>query len=434
MRAVTRRRTVRVGLAAGCLALSWVAVSGHAADPGTGVRDASGGSGSAQTEQTIAVNPRNPNDIIIGFINGVSVSHDGGRSWFLNPQVGCSGDGNPTFDQAGVAYFECGGNGTQILVYRSTDGGDRWTGPVVAAADTDNMADFIDRPWLVRGHGAHSLVAGWESFFTNPSGWVFLRTSSDGGRSWGPVRRVDDPVLAPAAWDPRQQPAVGADGTIYVVYASGHAPWIVPQTLPLDLVVAVTHDGGATFRRTVAAANITRTSAPAEESETISSLATDPDRRRSGHLALAWADQRSGYSRVLVVTSVDGGVHWSAPVQVDAQAAGSTDEQDHPQVAFAPDGRLVVVWRDRSCCGNTWSSAYQLLGRALSLTSKQPGRAGPIVAITDSPQQPNASNMYDEYLGLTVGREGVCVAWNQLRHGVASATFRRLPLRSLSAS
>jgi hypothetical protein len=423
---------VTAALVAGLGALVATAPPGHAGAPGTGVRDASGGGVSAQTEQVLAVNPRDPADVLISFIGGLSVSHDGGRSWTLNPHVSCTGDGNATFDGAGVAYYECGGNGVQIQVYRSTDGGDHWIGPVTAANDGDNLGDFIDRPWLVHGHGAHALVAGWESFFTNPAGWVFLRTSNDGGATWGPVRRVDDPVAAPATWDPRQLPVVGADGTIYVAYASGHALWILPQTLPLDLVVAATKDGGASFRRTFAARNVTRTSAPTEETETITSLAADPSPRRARHLALAWADERSGYSRVLLVTSVDGGASSSAPAPVFPEAADSRDEQDHPQVAFAPDGRIVVVWRDRSCCGDSWSSRYQLRGRWLTVSRSRSIRLGRIVTVTDHPQNPNSSSMYDDYLGLAVGREGVSVAWNQPRRGVASSTFRRIPLARLA--
>src|SRR5690348_6527483 len=62
-----------------CLAVPSEARSRAAGD--TGVRDASGGTSGAQTEQTIAVDPVNPNNVLIGSLNGVSVSHDGGRTW-----------------------------------------------------------------------------------------------------------------------------------------------------------------------------------------------------------------------------------------------------------------------------------------------------------------------------------------------------------------
>ncbi|MDP9166466.1 MAG: glycoside hydrolase [Actinomycetota bacterium] len=426
------KRPTAVGLAlAALLAVSTVAPQARGADPGgTGVRDASGGSATAQTEQTLAVNPRNPNNVLIGFISGLSVSHDGGRTWRLDPNRVCSGDGNPTFDQSGIAYVECGGDGVNIQVYRSPDGGDTWLGPISAASESDNFGDFIDRPWLGSGGRGHRLVVGWESFFTNPAGWVLLKTSSDGGLTWGPPRRVDDPLTARAAWDPRQKPVVGADGTIYVAYASGNAPFVLPQTVPVSFVVARSDDGGITFHRVVAALDVTRSTSPTEESESISSVAADPSPRRARHLALAWADERSGHSRTLVVTSTDGGLSWSSPTEVAPQYAGSPDQQDHPAIAFGPDGRLFVVWRDRSCCAGTWSSPYELFGRALFLTSHGPVGFGRIVKVTDQPQQPNSSSSLDEYLGVAVGVEGLSVAWNQPRNGTAASSFRRLPLAS----
>ncbi|HMC72006.1 MAG TPA: sialidase family protein, partial [Mycobacteriales bacterium] len=231
--------------------------------------------------------------------------------------------------------------------------------------------------------------------------------------------------------DPRQVPAVGADGTIYVAYASGHNPFPAGQVLPTSLIVARSHDDGVTFTRTVAAANITRSRAPTEEAEAISSLAADPSPRRAGHLALAWADQRSGESRILVVTSIDGGAHWSAPADVAGDPPGLGNQHDHPQIAFAPDGRLIIVWRDRRGTDGAWSSPYQLFARALLVTSRGAVAPGRVATVTARPQQPNSSTMFDEYLGITVGREGLSVAWNQPKNGVAASYYRRIALSSL---
>lgn len=388
--------------------------------------DASGGSGSAQSEQTIAVDPTNPRNILIGYISGLSVSHDGGHTW-TRSAVSCAGDNNPEFDRRGMAYFECDSNGVEV--YISHNKGDYWEGPVNAVSDIDNNGDFVDRPWIVRGAGSHTVVLGWESFFTNPVGWVFVKVSTNGGRSWGPARRVDDLSTDPAEQDPRERPVVGADGTIYVVYASGHNPFPTGQTLPTSYVVARSRNAGVTWTRRVAAAQITRSSSPQEESEAISSLAADPNPRRAGHLALAWADQRGGSeSRILVATSVDGGTHWSEPKDVSSGPPGMVDQRDHPEIAFAPDGRLMVVWRDRRCCGGSWTSAYQLVARALRVGAHGVAGLGRMVQVTGHSQQPNSSNLLDEYLGMTVGPQGVSVAWNQPKNGVATTFFRRLPL------
>ena len=394
----------------------------------TGVRDASGGTGASQTEQTIAVDPTNAKNVIIGFINGMSISHDGGLTWKPS-SVSCGGDNNPMFDRAGTAYFECDNNG--VTLYTSDDAGAHWSPPTNPVTDLDNQGDFIDRPWIVRSPDSNGIVLGWESFFTNPVGWVFVKTSHNGGIRWSAANRVDDMNTAPAEQDPREMPVVGADGTLYVVYASGHNPFPAGQVLPTSYVVARSHDDGATFRRSVAAVNIQRSRSPMEEAEAISSLAADPNPRRARHLALAWADQRSGESRILVATSVDGGATWSNPVDIAGDPSGLGNQHDHPQVAFAPDGRLVIVWRDRRGTGGSWTSAYQLFARALTFTRRGGLSSGRLVTVTDRPQQPNSSSMLDEYLGIAVGPEGLSVAWNQPKNGVATTHFRRLPLSSL---
>lgn len=424
-----RRRHIATGaLVVSMLGFSALAIPSQARPPAdTGVRDASGDTGNAQTEQTMAVDPTNPQNILIGYISGISISHDGGRTW-KQSALSCSADNNPTFDHKGVAYFECDNNGVEV--YSSLDGGDQWAGPANPVTNIDNDGDFVDRPWIVRGTTGNRLVLGWESFFTNPLGWVFIKTT-EGHQAWSAAHRVDDNT-DPAEQDPREQVTVGADGTIYVVYASGHNPFPTGQTLPTSFVVASSRDGGSTFKRAIAAATIKRSSAPTEESEAISSLATDPNPRRAGHLALAWADQRTGESRILVVTSVNGGKTWSKQADVTDDLAGLGNQHDHPQIAFAPDGRLIIVWRDRRCCGGSWQSSYQLFARALTLSSKGSLRGGKVVQVTDKPQAPNSVSNLDEYLGMAVGPEGLSVAWNQPRAGVASTYFRRIPLASFA--
>ena len=427
-----RRHVAAVALA-GLLAALTVTAGPSLARPrgDSGVRDASGGAGSAQTEQTIAVDPTDANNVLVGYISGMSVSHDGGLTWH-RASISCGGDNNPAYDGSGVAYFECDNNGVEF--YRSVDKGDTWTGPLSAVGFFENNGDLVDRPWLVRGHGPQSLVVGWESFFSNPVGWVYVKTSTDGGATWSAPHRVDDQNNHPAMQDPRQLPVVGADGTIYVVYASGHGPFLDCRNcgaLPTDYVVARSTDDGATFSWSVAASNIARTNSPTEESEAISSLAADPDPAHANRLALAWSDERSGESRILVVTSVDGGRTWNAPVDVADDPPGNGVDHDHPQIAFAPDGRLIVVWRDHRCCATGWSSAYEIFARALRLSDSGAISAGATTQVTDGPQQPNSSSSADEYLGVVVGREGLSVAWNQPEGGVATSYYRRIPLTLL---
>jgi hypothetical protein len=107
---------------------------------------------------------------------------------------------------------------------------------------------------------------------------------------------------------------------------------------------------------------------------------------------------------------------------------GNGNEHDHPQVSFLPDGRLVVVWRDRRCCGGSWGARYQLFARVLRIRGGGKIARGRTVEVTAGPQQPFVLPLFDEYLGTDAGRWGVAVAWNQLRGGIPAAVYRRLPL------
>ena len=390
-------------------------------------------------EQSVAVDPGNTDNVLVGSIgsnlsSSPVVSHDCGRSWRAPAGFDtCTGDQSVAWDRHGNAYFSC--DGTEV--YHSSDRGDTWSDPVAAATPSDNMGDAIDRPWLVvdntGGPRDGTVYLTWESFFTNPLGWVLERSSTDHGQTWGPVHRVDDPAGMTQA-NPRNFPAVSGDGTLYVVYAQGVNPFTLNQQNPITLIVARSSDGGVTYRRTAAATGVTRNHSPEEETEIISSLAADPSSQRAGRLAVAWADQRSGESRILVIDSLDGGATWSRPVDVDDDPAGTGNQHDHPQVAFLPDGRAMVVWRDRRCCGGTYSDKYQIFARPLTIGASGAITAGDTVEVTDAPQAPNSSSSTNEYIGVSAGPEGLNVAWDQTMNGTPQSVYRRLPLSAFPAS
>jgi hypothetical protein len=409
-----------------------VAVSHASVSCSTAVQNASVG-GAMGIEQSVAVDPTNTNNVLVGSIgsnlsSSPVVSHDCGRSWKAPTGFDtCTGDQSVAWDRHGNAYFSC--DGTEV--YHSSDGGDTWSAPVAAATPDDNMGDAIDRPWLVvdnsGGPRDGTVYLTWESFFTNPLGWVLERSSTDHGQTWGPVHRVDDPN-GMTQQNPRNFPALDADGTLYVVYDQGINPFTLNQQNPISLIVARSSDGGVTYRRTVAASGVTRNSSPEEETELISSLAADPSPERAGHLAVAWADQRSGESRILLVDSVDGGGHWSKPVDVTDDAPGKGNEHDHPQVAFLPDGRAAIVWRDRRCCGGKYSDKYEIFARALTIDGAGTVTPGDTVPVTEAPQAPNSSSSTNEYIGVSAGPEGLNVAWDQVVGGTPQSVYRRLPL------
>jgi hypothetical protein len=255
------------------------------------IRDVSNTPGYAEGEEAVAVNPRNPRDLIVGSNQwqpltssnagniplapsgvttcGVWSSHDGGRTWsggainaagespvVVPPQVAqqpildslvpsefeqpgnlISADQNTVFDRHGVAYYQCIFSGARtgdviVYVFRSTDGGRAWSKPVAAFSELNTRIQ-LDRSFLAiddsGGPRDGTLYLGFETMFYQAyQPQVYVRASTDHGQTWGQIVRVDTDQNE-AQWDPRQYPVVGPDGTLYVVYDAAQFRSPAPQ-------------------------------------------------------------------------------------------------------------------------------------------------------------------------------------------------------------
>ena len=503
-----RGRGTALGLAA--LATSFLSVGGAvAASPsassGGPVHDVSNTPGMAEGEESIAVNPTDSNDIIVGSnqwqpwtqatsmqytgtgpsglgLCAVWSSHDGGTTWsggtisedgvgplsaaklaalrarpvvrgappeFRDPGNIFAGDQNVVFDRHGTAYLECMEFGTRtgtiiVDVRRSHDGGRTWAAPVRALVVDDPLIQ-IDRPWLAvddtGGPRDGTIYLVWETIAYQA--WlpaVYERNSTDGGRTWGPIVRVDDSGSR-AMWDPRNEPAIGADGTLYIVYDSAiyvSPDPLEPQYTPISLVVARSADGGRTFQKTIAEPNVRRTQDPDEEEvyfqETISGFAADP--LRPGRIAVAWPDTREGPARILLRDSVDGGRTWSGIQDISDDPVGNGNNHDHVALTYLPDGRVMAVWRDRRCCGGSFKdpfgNSWELFARAVDIGEDGTITPGATLLVSTAVQPPTTNAhggfMPSGYVGVTAGREGLSVSWDEMRGTWPDNVYRRIPL------
>ena len=209
-----------------------------------------------QAETSIAVNPTDPNNIIIGsndfdsddgapLNDSVWVTKDGGKKWVrekIPVPVGTSSSGDPTivFNRAGRAVYAhvvFGNTGERTLAAAvSDDKGDSWTHALITAAMVDSIND--DKPYLAVGPdyadpnlAQDRFVIAWMA-----NNKVFISTSTD-GLNW------NDPILVSdeqyTLHDP--VPAIGPNGEIYVV-------WENASTVDEGVVMFdATKDGGATW-------------------------------------------------------------------------------------------------------------------------------------------------------------------------------------------
>lgn len=365
-----------------------------------------------------------------------------------------STDADTAWDRHGNVYFEAGDahgvhhDGMEVeVVWRSRNAGLNW-GPrrgYVAFNATTGQKSELDRPWLAVDnsggpHDGRIYTTTETTPFVDIPPQVNLKYSDDHGRTWSPEVRVDDGTYE-TQWNPRARPVVGAGGIVYVVYDRGPTS-DTPVTNyggPIDLVVARSTDGGQSFRPSVVDSDVRRVSSPNEAlpayTEMISAIAADP--RHLGHVAVAWPQSLgSQNSRIMLRYSFDGGIRWSRRVDVADDPSTRADQHDHVTLAWLPDGRLFVGWRDRRCCGGGWQDDYQQWVRVLN-PDQHGFSLGTAVRFSDGhlpPTDPGRSDgQPDEFQGLVATPLGVALTWSQLGlDGLDQLEFRRIALSAFS--
>jgi hypothetical protein len=99
-------------------------------------------------------------------------------------------------------------------------------------------------------------------------------------------------------------------------------------------------------------------------------------------------------------------------------------------LTFLPDGRLLVVWRDRRASGGSWTAPWEVFARTFDV-SGDVAVPGKVVRVTTTPEQPTTNHhgtMPTEYLGVTSGPEGISFVWDEMRGNLPDVVYRRLPL------
>jgi hypothetical protein len=328
------------------------------------------------SEPSIAVNPNNPNQVVVAFQPAtIAYSTDGGQTFAtadLPPVQGwrTGGDVSVTFDDKGCAYLGslhfdklgsmsywahgAGRNG--IFVRRSLDGGKTWEKDATAIkAFQGNEADiqWEDMPRLFADTQPKSpfrgnVYAGWIEWQLEQSIILFAR-STDGGKSFSqPIR------ISTQAGLPRDDNGglvgfvgvTGADGTIYTTWNDGNS-----------IVFTQSHDGGKTFSPSRSVVNV----APPYfggaggipgvfRAMGFAQIGVDAreGKKSDGNLYLAWSDFRNGDVDVFSGFSTDHGNTWSKPVRVNNDSIHNGIDQFFQWLAVdAVSGDVYVQFYDR---------------------------------------------------------------------------------------
>ncbi len=320
---------------------------------------------------------------------------------------------NPADPENMVGFFQedrWSTGGARNLVFATTkDGGETWRNAgvpgltMVAGGTYERATD----PWIDFGPGnrVYALTLAFDD--STPRNGVFVNTSRDGGRSWGPPvpvivdtsiqffndKTADaadsgprspfrgnayvtwDRLVAPVTSDPNSftGPAMfsrstngGASfSTPKVIYDTGTNEQTigdVPVVLPDGTVVVAgtfidadanqsifvvrSGDGGSHWSRPKLVQDEPTYSIPSVRGgDTVPSFAVD---RRTGRIYAAWEDSRPSVGArddILVMSSDDAGRTWSDPVQANDTPPGAQSAFT-PAIQVDDQGRVGLVYYD----------------------------------------------------------------------------------------
>ena len=412
----------------------------------------------------VAINPSNPNQVVIAsrhdrpdFNCQIQHSSDGGAGWatssFPPPPRGTCWSPSVAWDGSGNVYVAAqnrppGGGAQDIIVWRSTNGGQSFAAPVVIPGSSGFQAGIA-----VDTHaGSPRRGRIYVTWYTFPNFPVSIDTrlafSDDGGATWS------TPASRPVAGQFQQfpQPAVAPDGTVYVVFKDTNSNFFASNPPPANLQgclgvsgagnpasgaeceirVLRSSNGGVSFDAdpfTVATASFNDISVGEQPGiaitpsgtvlVTFASIPTPP--------ALACARDQD----VFLARSSDRGVSWSPPGRLNDDPCTSGATQRNPWVSVAPNGRVDATFYDNRDDATEPRSLY---GVRYANSTDGAQTFGPNVRVNDvnfdtttlfAPKEPGfQSNEFDQVNGIDSTNSGAVGAWGDTRNAPSSTSTR----------
>lgn len=400
---------------------------------------------SAQNSPMLLRNPKDANNLVVAdridrpLRSGIlHVSRDGGRTYKdvslklppgdalgFAPEIAFDNNGRLTVAFMTVPPGEAIPNGA--WVESSTDGGETLSNPTTVAGPLAFQLRLAANPadgrlyvtWLQAEDAAVPRDATCVPCFSRTGLPIMAKSSADGGQTWSAATRVSDQARARVG---AATPAVGPDGSVYVLYQDfkdDKDDWENLGTPPYkgnyELVLAKSIDQGQSFSPgTVVDAELRTLERFLVFFPKYPSLAVSP----KGEVFVGWQDARNGDFDVLLRRSSDGGSTWKGPFRVNDDPLGNGRYQYLPTVSASIEGRVDVVYYDRR------DDPRNILTGAYFATSFNGGNDWQSVPASDrlfdsriGPGSGRRTPDAGARLGLVSEPDGAFAAWTDSREG-----------------
>jgi hypothetical protein len=390
------------------------------------------GDGNGPCEPSIAVSPKNPQNVAAGAIlNRYYWSNDGGRTWkngtLKSKAAGVYGDPVLIGDWKGNFFYshlsDPEGTGwasakllDRIVIQKSTDGGKTYDDGSWCGL---HHPKDQDKPWLCSDPKTGNIACSWTEFDKYASkdlekdhSRILFSQSTDGGKSWSEALAIsqfegncldDDDTTEGAV------PAYGPNGEIYVAWSYDEKIWFDRSTdggktwLQQDIVAAEQPGGWE-----IEIDGLNRTNVMPI---LVCDLSSGPNR---GTLYLCWGDQRNGENDtdIFMAKSVDGGLQWSKPVRVNDDKKGR--QQFLPWLAIDQvSGHLYTVFYDRRNYTDEQTDVFVAI-------SQDAGKSFKNLKVSTAPFDPNALVFFGDYNHISAHDGVVRPIWTRMDKGALS--------------
>ncbi len=381
--------------------------------------------GDAGNEPSIAVDPTNPDRIVIGWRQfdaissnfrqaGYGYSLDGGNTFtfpgVLNPGLFRS-DPVLDFDAEGNFYYNSLQDTFECDVFQINDGGVVWSGPVPAKGG--------DKQWMrmdrTGGPGNQHNYSYWNSSFSTCPPGSFTR-SVDGSMTFEDCQVIDgDPYWGTLAVD--------KEGNLLIVGASGPSVLFIKssnasdsgQSTSWDFVTNVDLDGRLDAGQAINPQGLVGQA-------WVDVDITDGPGTKPIYVLASVERFNGDPCDVMFAKSTDGGLTFSEPMQLNTDGFGHYNW--FGTMSVAPNGRIDVVWLDTRDDPNNFNSRLYYTFSEDQGTTWAPNE--PLSPAFDStvgwPQQ----NKMGDYFDMVSDNDYAHLAWANTINGGQDVYYSRI--------